>query len=540
MFLLICFNYGVLNMKFLFPLFLSAILFLLSPISSSADDFDLIIRGADIYDGSGDARYQADIGIKGDRIATIGDLKGREAAREINASGLALSPGFIDLHSHAERKILDLPLIPNMVQQGITTILGGNCGGSPADTADFLTKVAVKDIGPNLALLIGHNTVREAAMGTVNRLATQEELAAMKTHIDGSMAAGAFGMSTGLKYVPGVYSNTDEVIELAKVSASHGGIYTSHMREEGVGLIPAIKELLNIGTKANVPVHISHHKAVGLVSWGDSVKSLALIDAARKTGQDVTLDQYPYTASSTGFSIIFPAWSLAGGNDELVKRLADPMQRKKIKDGIIHNIKTDRGGGDPARIQVAQFPPDTSLDGKTFKDILLERGDAITIDNAAELAIELQSQGGGQAIYHAMDEGDVSRIMQHKFTSIATDGANPVMGEGNPHPRNYGTYPRVLGKYVRQDGILSLSDAVRKMTALPAARMGLDDRGLVKEGYFADLVLFDPNSVLDKATFTAPHQHAVGISYVIINGAVAKAPDGLTGVGSGQILRHAQ
>lgn len=514
--------------------------FILAPIGASGEDFDLIIRDANIFDGSGSEYFRADIGIKGDRIQSIGDLKTSTGHKEIDARGLALSPGFIDLHSHAERKILDLPLIPNMVQQGITTILGGNCGGSPVNTVDFLAQVDTRKIGPNIGLLIGHNTVRKEVMGTANRFATDDEIAAMSALVSASMDAGAYGLSTGLKYVPGVYSNTQEVIELAKASAQHGGIYTSHMREEGVELIPAIEELLNIGLKANIPVHISHHKAIGLLSWGASEKSLALIDAALEAGQDVTLDQYPYTASSTGFEIIFPAWSLAGGNDALVERLKDPVQRQKVKDGIIHNIKTDRGGGDPARIQVAHFKPDTSLDGKTFKDILEERGSELSIDNAAELAIEIQSQGGGQAIYHAIDEGDVRRIMQHSLTSIATDGANPVMGVGNPHPRNYGTYPRVLGKYVREDNVLALADAIRKMTSLPASRMGLDDRGLIKEGYFADLVLFDPATVADKATFTDPHQHATGINYVIINGAIAKGPEGLTSIGSGIALRHSQ
>ena len=527
-------------MKFFLSALTLTLASIFAPLSASDEKFDIIIRSANIYDGSGAEYFQADVGIKGDRIISIGDLKSKAALKEIDAKGLALSPGFIDLHSHAERKILDLPLIPNMVQQGITTILGGNCGGSPANTEEFLSQVESKNIGPNLALLIGHNTVRKKVMGTEGRLATEQEVNAMKALVNASMEAGAFGLSTGLKYVPGVYSNTQEVIDLAITAAQHKGIYTSHMREEGVGLLPAIEEILIIGNQAKIPVHISHHKAVGLVSWGASKKSLALIDSARKAGQDVTLDQYPYTASSTKFAILFPAWSLAGGNDALIARLDDPVERQKIKDGLLHNIKTDRGGGDPARIQVAQFKPDPSLDGKTFKDILLERGDELSMENTAELAIELQRQGGGQAIYHAMDEDDVRRIMQHRLTSIATDGANPVIGKGNPHPRNYGTYPRVLGKYVREDGILSLSEAIRKMTSLPASRMGLNDRGLVKEGFYADLVLFDPKTVNDKATFTNPHQHAVGINYVIINGTIVKNPEGLNGQGSGKVLRHTQ
>ena len=517
---------------------ITTFVFILFPFAVSAEDFDLIIHDANIYDGSGAQYYQADVGIKGERIQAIGDLKGSVAPIEIDAKGLALAPGFIDLHTHAERGLLQTPLIPNLVQQGITTILGGNCGGSPVNIADYFAKVEKLKIGPNLGILIGHNSVRQEIMGTEDRLATEGEIAAMKAIVNSSMEAGAYGLSTGLKYVPGVYSNTAEVIELAKTAAKHGGFYTSHMREEGVGLLPAIEELLNIGIEADLPVHISHHKAIGLLSWGASEKSLAMINAARAAGQDVTLDQYPYIASSTKFAILFPAWSLAGGNDAFNARLDDPEQRQKIKDGLIHIIKTDRGGGDPARIQVAQFKPDPSLNGKTFKDILVERKLELSMENTAELAIEIQRQGGGQAIYHAMDEGDVRRIMQYPFTSIATDASTITFGEGNPHPRNYGTYPRVLGKYVREDKVLSLPEAIRKMTSLPASRMGIKDRGLVREDYYADLVLFDHMTVADKATFINPHQHATGIVYVIINGAIAKSVDGLTDIGSGKILRH--
>ncbi|MDH5433671.1 MAG: D-aminoacylase [Gammaproteobacteria bacterium] len=501
-------------------------------------DFDLIIANANLFDGSGNAPVKADIGIKDEMVLAIGDLKQNTGKESIEAEGLSVSPGFIDLHSHADRKVLEIPQVPNMLQQGITTMLGGNCGGSPSNIGEFLAQADKVKLGPNLAVLIGHNTVRKEVMGTENRLASEDEIAAMEALVGQSMKDGAYGLSTGLKYVPGTYSNTEEVVSLAKISAQHNGIYTSHMREEGLGLLEAVKETIEIGQQAVIPVHISHHKAVGLPMWGKSKDSIAMIEAARNAGQDVTLDQYPYTASSTTFAIIFPSWSLAGGNDALVERLSDPDTREKIKQGIIHNIKTDRGGGDPARIQVANYPPQPEYNGKTFKDILVERGVELTIDNTAELAIEIQSKGGGQAIYHAMEESDVRYIMQYEYTSIATDGANAQIGKGSPHPRNYGTYPRVLGKYTRDENVLELSDAIRKMTSLPAARMGLTNRGLIKQGYYADLVIFNPATVIDKATFADPHQHAVGIEYVIVNGKIAKNPQGLTDIGSGKALRH--
>ena len=506
--------------------------------TSYSDDFDILIKNAKIYDGSGNAPYSADVGVKGHVIAAIGNLAGKTAGETINAEGLSLSPGFIDLHSHADRRLLELPLAPNMVQQGVTTMLSGNCGGSPLDTADFLEKAEALGLGANIAVLIGHNTVRRSVMGDVNRFATDDEVTAMKARVETSMAAGAYGLSTGLKYLPGTFANTEEVIDLAKSSAKYGGFYTSHMREEGQDLLPSIKELITIGEKAQIPVHISHHKTVGTLSWGQSVQSLALVDQVRSKGMDITLDQYPYTASSSGLTIIFPKWSLEGGKEELSRKLADPVSRQKIKDGIIHLIKTDRGGNDPNRVQVSTYPPDHSLDGKTLKEILIERGIEVSIENAAELLMDLQAAGGGRGIYHAMEKGDVNRIMQHELTSIASDGANAVIGEGNPHPRYYGTFPRVLGKYVREDGLLDLATAVRKMTGLPAARMGLKDRGLIKQGYVADIVLFNPETVIDNATFTAPHQHATGIDYVIINGKVAKNPDSLTNVASGVALRH--
>ena len=505
----------------------------------AVEHYDRVVIGGTLVDGTGTPPYDGAIAIRGQRIVAVGDLPPYEAEQVIDASGLIVSPGFIDLHSHADYAMDSNPLMPNLLQQGITSILAGNCGSSPNNIADALTFVETTGTGPNMGFLIGHNTVRRAVLGEHDTPADTEALAAMAELTAQAMSQGAFGLSTGLKYVPGVYANTDEVIALARVAAQYQGFYASHLRDEGANLLPAMNEAISIGEASDLPVHISHHKAIGKAAWGASTESLALIDSARERGLDVTADQYPYTASSTSFEILFPAWSLAGGQTALLQRLSIPEQRSQIKAELIHAIETDRGGGDPSRIQIARFEPDPSLNGKTFRQILEQRGLPTTIEQTAELAIELQAAGGGQAIYHAIDEQDVRRIMGHPQVAIATDTGAIHYGRGNPHPRGYGTFPRVLGYYQRSEGLLSLPEAVRKMTALPAERLGLVDRGLLRSGYAADLVIFDDKTIADQATFEQPHQYATGIAYVIVNGEIAYTPSGLTGVRAGQPLSHA-
>ncbi len=504
----------------------------------STEHYDLVIAGGHIVDGTGGAPFEGAVAIRDQRIVALGHLPPYQAGEVVDARGLYVAPGFIDLHSHADYAMYSNPLMPNLLQQGITSILAGNCGSSPENIADALEFVESTGTGANTGFLIGHNTVRRRVLGDQGVVADSEAVAAMAHHVDQAMDQGAFGLSTGLKYVPGVYASTSEVVALAEVTAQHQGFYASHLRDEGANLMPAMEEALSIGELAALPVHISHHKAIGTVAWGASEYSLALIDSARERGMDVTADQYPYTASSTSFEILFPAWALAGGQAKLLERLADPAQRAQIKADLIHAIKTDRGGGDPSRIQVAHFKPDPTLDGQTFKQILEQRGLPTTLAQSAELAIELQGAGGGQAIYHAIDEQDVRRIMQHPQVAIATDTGTLHFGRGHPHPRGYGTFPRVLGHYQRSEGLLSLTEAIRKMTSLPAARMGLVDRGVLRTGYAADVVIFDADTISDEATFEQPHRHATGIAYVIVNGAIAYNPRGLTGVRAGQALRH--
>ncbi|MDP6966783.1 MAG: amidohydrolase family protein, partial [Candidatus Marinimicrobia bacterium] len=380
------------------------------------------------------------------------------------------------------------------------------------------------------------NTVRKKVMGAEDRSPTAEEMEQMKQLVERAMAEGAVGMSTGLKYIPGAYSKTGEVVKLAKVAADYGGFYATHMREEGLGLFESVAEAIQIGTEAGVPVQISHHKAVGKSMWGGSEKTLQMIDAAARTGLDITVDQYPYPATSTGLTVVFPAWSLAGEREELKNRLDDSESRARIKKAIVNNILFDRGGGDPASIVVSSYAEDTSLEGKNLAEITQMRGMSPTADNAAEVLMELVYAGKGSGIYHCLHEDDIKRIMQHPRTMHASDGSTIEFGAAKPHPRSYGTYPRVLGRYVREEGVISLEEAIRKMTSLPAQRLSLQDRGLIKEGMWADIVVFDPDSVIDTATWLEPHRYPEGIPYVLVNGRPVIDGGNRTEVFSGKIL----
>ena len=498
---------------------------------------DLIIAGGLVYDGTGGAPVRADVAITGARIVRIGDLAGVAAARRIEAAGLAVAPGFIDLHAHLE-PIRTLPACESSLRQGVTTALGGPDGGGPWPFADYLAEVEKLPLGINVAYLAGHNSIRRAVLKLVDRAPTAAELAEMAAMVDQSMREGAFGLSTGLKYLPGTFAKTDEVVALSRVAARHGGIYTSHLREEGLGLLPAVTEAIEIGRQAGLPVVLTHHKVIGQPSWGASVQTLALVDAARARGQDVMMDQYPYTASYTGISVVIPAWALAGGSDAFNARTADPATRARIKAEVVEAILTDRGAGDVSRIQFSRVTWKTDLEGRTLRDWCIERRLAPTPENGADLVIEAELAGGAGCIFHAMDDADVERIMRHPQTMVASDGRLSRPGEAMPHPRGYGTFPRVLGHYVREKKVLTLENAIHKMTQLPALRLGLKDRGVIAAGAVADLVIFDPATVRDRATFTDPHQYPEGIPYVIVNGTVAIDGGKLSSARVGRVLRH--
>lgn len=499
-------------------------------------EYDIIIQNGTVYDGSGGPPVKADVAITGDKIVKVGDLGNAKAKQTIDATDMAVAPGFIDLHAHLE-PLLELPGAESAIRQGVTTSLGGPDGSSPWPLGTYLDKADSIGMGMNVAFLVGHNTIRRNIMNMDDRAPSEEELTAMKGQVEQAMKAGAFGMSTGLKYLPGAFSNVSEVIELSKVASQYGGIYTSHLREEGVGLLEAVREAIQIGKEATIPIVLTHHKAIGTKMWGASVKTLAMVDSARKAGIDVMMDQYPYNASYTGIGVLIPAWSMAGGIEEFKKRVKDPVLRDSIKRKIVSNILYDRGGADLHRIQFALVEWKKDLEGRTMYDWLVERNVEPTPENAADFVIEARLNGGANCVYFAMDDADVERIMQHPQTMIASDGELAKFGEDHPHPRWYGTFPRVLGVYVREKGVLTLENAIQKMTMMPADRLGISDRGRIKENTYADVVVFNPETVKDKSTFQDPHQYPEGIDFVIVNGQIAVDQGEYKNIRSGKVLR---
>jgi len=500
--------------------------------------YDMLILNGTIVDGSGASAFEGDLAIIGNEIVEIGNLEEAGAARVIDATGLVVSPGFIDLHNHADRNIRDNPGVENYLHQGVTTLLAGNCGNSPVHFNEYFQSVDETGIALNLGLLIGHNAVRAEVMGNDNRAPTAQEQSQMEGLVKAAMDAGAFGMSTGLIYLPGTYSDTDEVIALARVVANEGGIYASHMRNEFELIIEAIEEALTIGREANLPVHISHYKVADNTMWGDSTITLGLVEAARAEGLDVTVDQYPYTAGSTGLANVIPAWARAGSREDFQARLDDPETRARIKADAIKILNGARAAGDLSRITVASFPTHPEYSGKTMAEVTLMNGREPSIENGAEVAMEILYDGEGSAIYHMMVEEDVKRIMQAPFTSIASDGSAVTYGKNVPHLRNYGTYPRVLRKYVRDEGLLSLEQAIHKMTALPASRIKLETRGTLAEGMIADISIFDPDTVSDIDDWSKPHQYAIGFSYVIVGGTLVIDESTRTEAFPGKVLKR--
>jgi N-acyl-D-amino-acid deacylase len=527
--------------------------------------YDLLLSNARIVDGTGSPRYQGDVALEGGKIAAVGEVSDREARRVIDVEGAVVAPGFIDLHSHSDMQLPEYPRGESMITQGITTQLVGNCGLSPFpvvpekieflynllffgkpkqldwhDAATFMTYLDNLPLAGNVALMVGHNAVRVGAMGYDEREPTEAELDKMKQLVADSFEAGVFGFSTGLIYVPGSYSQTPELIELAAVGKKYGGFYSSHIRGEGLTLLNAIAEALTIGKEAGVGVQLSHHKAAGKQNWGKIKTSLKMIDEARAAGLDVQADQYPYTAGSTGLPALLPRWAMEGGVAAMKQRLHDPEIYARIKQAI-YDEDPDSGA--------SQFTIDTIVIARVGNDSIFKPYEGMFVTEIARargedpvdtaLTMLRDETSPIQIVVFIMSEDDVKEVMQHPLVSIGTDGSgiNPGAG-GKPHPRTYGTFPRVLETYVREENILSLEEAIRKMTSLPARRLKRSEMGLVRPGCVADLVVFNPETVSAAATYQEPHRYAKGISQVIVNGQVVIENGVDTGATAGKVLRR--
>lgn len=518
--------------------------FLLSPswpALAQPATYDLVLRNARIVDGSGSAAYPGEVAIRGDTIVRVARSISEPSKRIIDVEGQVLAPGFIDVHNHARAGIFQVPTADNFVRQGVTTIIEGPDGSSPVPLAPFLKRLGTLRKSLNIGTFIGQGSVRNAVMGRVNRRATPTEIDQMRTLVEQGMKDGAFGLSTGLIYVPGVYTPLAEIVELAKVAARFGGHHQSHIRNEGSGVATAVRENIAIGEQGGLPTQVTHHKVAGPQNWGKSSETLRLIDAARARGLDVTIDQYPYTSVGGAMAGLFRSWVLEGSRDDLLNRLKDPKLRARIKAETVTILRTGSMRGDLNKAIFASCDFDRSLGGKTLADVVRLRGLAQTLDGGAEAAMWLLEQGNCQRVVRDyLSEQDVERIIRHPFTMIASDGDVPVgvgtVRAGVPHPRSYGTFPRVLAVYVREKKLLTLEEAVRKMTSFPAKRLKLADRGLIHEGLKADLVVIDPMHVRDTATLNDPHQYPEGIPIVIVNGEVVFENGTMTAARPGKVL----
>ncbi|MGH9930954.1 MAG: N-acyl-D-amino-acid deacylase family protein [Pyrinomonadaceae bacterium] len=496
-----------------------------------AGAFDLVITNARIVDGSGNPWFRADVGIKDGRIAQVGRINPAAGAKTIDAQGQVLAPGFIDVHTHVE-SIYSQPAAENFIRMGVTSLVTGNCGTSTTEVGEFLARARQQPISVNIATLIAHGSVRRKVMGLVDRDPTPDEMSRMEAIVEQGMKDGAVGLSTGLIYVPGTFAKTDEIVNLARVVARYGGIYSTHMRSEGEKVVDAILESIQIGEKAGLPVEISHFKIASRKLWGQSPVTIGLVREARARGLMVTVDQYAYTASSTSLDSRLPSWLRAGGLEEARRRLNDKVTRERVTGEMKEALKKS-GFKNYSYAMVANYRADKSFNGKSIAEITQQVRGKKDVESQIEQIIVMYEAGGAGMVYHGMSELDVQNIMREPFTMIASDSGVREIDESVPHPRGYGNNVRVLGRYVRELRLLSLEDAIRKMTSLPAQTFGFRDRGMVREGFAADLVIFDEKTIADSATFDKPHQFPVGISYVFVNGELVFADGRMTGARPG-------
>jgi len=539
--------------------------------------FDIVIKNGRIVDGAGNPWYHADIGIRDGRISKIGRFVKAPARKEIDAKDLVVCPGFIDPHSHSELAIFFDNTLQSTIRQGVTTSVLGNCGDNlapaPPEKMEELSRVLSVFAPPgvkldsfpwntfreyldfmeshgcvaNSAHLVGFGTVRLAGgPGFEDRAPTSEELRRMQSLVAEAMEAGAFGMSTGLIYAPQAYAKTDEIIELAKVVAKYGGLYVSHIRGEGANVVNAVKEVIEIVEKSNcIGGHIAHHKISGKPYWGMSRETLRLIEEANRIGVSLTCDQYPYNRGMTSLIAALPPWVHVGGLKNLLDRLQNPEDRERIKrdsDTGIEDwenwIRND--GFESIYIASVKTEKWRSMQGKNLTEITRLKGYRDEWETLFEILTD--EKGEAMATMESMNEEDIRRIMRGRYTMVGSDAwavaPTGVFGYGKPHPRYYGTYPRILGKYVREERVLTLEDAIRRMTSFPAQRMGILDRGLLREGVWADVVVFDPDRVMDRATFLEPHQFPEGILYVLVNGEIVVEENKQTEKLPGKLLRR--
>jgi N-acyl-D-amino-acid deacylase len=533
------------------------------PQAEAAPAFDLVLRGGTLLDGTGAPAFAADLGIVGDAIAALGSFSAEQGRAVLDVAGLHVAPGFIDVHSHSDGDIVLYSGAESRVLQGVTTELTGNCGSSAAplagvdverrrrewredaveadwsDVASYLDRLEKTGIAINQALLLGQGTLRENAVGLVDRPLTDAEMAGVLRAVEEGMEQGAFGLSTGLEYTPGRYTPTDEIVAMARVASRFGGLYASHIRNEEAQLLEAVDEAIEIGRRAGLRVEVSHLKAAGRVNWAKQQGALDLIEAARRQGVDVLADAYPYTAYSTGLTILLPADALEGGDAALIERLKDAATRARLREHLTRQIANEPG--DPSAIVIARIKSPDHQDqvGRSLAQIAESWG---VEPSEALLRLVEQEQGNVPFIGHAMSPDNVERVLRHPLVMVGSDGSSmaPVgrAAQARPHPRSYGAFARVLGHYGREEKLFELPEAVRKMTSMPADQAGLRDRGRLAPGKKADLVVFEAARVADQATFDDPHRYALGIPHVLVNGTLVVRDGKHTGARPGRALRR--
>lgn len=517
----------------------AVLLFFLCSGTQAQPAFDVLIQNGRVMDGSGNPWILGDIGIRAGVIVEVGNLDGATGTRVIDAAGRVVAPGFIDVHSHAAEGLTRQQLRQGqpVLAQGITTIVANPDGGGPVDIAAQRATLEKGGVGPNVALLIGHGSVRSAVLGRANRAPSPEELEKMRVLVRQAMEQGAYGLSSGLFYTPGSYATTEEVIELAKIAAERGGLYTSHVRDESnynVGVVASVEEVIRIAESAHIIGVFSHAKALGPDTWGLSHAITHRIATARARGVQVFTDQYPYEASSTSLrAALLPDGVPSPSAEHLATPAAMTAEQRVVYDTAV-KVATEnlRRRGGPASILIAHYRPDPALEGQTLEQIAAaRRQDPVTA------ALHLIARQAPSIVSFNMSEDDITQFMRQPYTMTSTDGGLVALGEGKPHPRNYGAFPRKLARYVRERGTITLEHAVRSMTSLPAAVFGLTDRGMIRPGAAADLVIFDPAKVEERSTYTDPHQLAEGIDIVLVNGVVVKEGATFSDALPGKVLR---